>query len=25
LTVYMKQPDGSWKAVADAFNSDSHM
>jgi len=25
LTVYMKQPDGSWKAVADTFNSDSHM
>jgi uncharacterized protein (TIGR02246 family) len=23
LTVYMKQPDGSWKAVADTFNSDS--
>ncbi|HEX8817479.1 MAG TPA: SgcJ/EcaC family oxidoreductase [Terriglobales bacterium] len=25
LTVYMKQPDGSWKAVADTFNSDSMM
>ena len=25
LTVYMKQPDGSWKAVADTFNSDSSM
>ncbi len=25
LTVYMKQPDGSWKAVADTFNSDLHM
>jgi uncharacterized protein (TIGR02246 family) len=25
LTVYMKQGDGSWKAVADTFNSDSHM
>jgi len=25
LTVYMKQPDGSWKAVADTFNSDSTM
>jgi uncharacterized protein (TIGR02246 family) len=23
LTVYTKQADGSWKAVADAFNSDS--
>lgn len=23
LTVYTKQPDGSWKAVADTFNSDS--
>jgi len=23
LTVYLKQPDGSWKAVADTFNSDS--
>jgi uncharacterized protein (TIGR02246 family) len=22
LTVYTKQPDGSWKAVADTFNSD---
>ncbi len=25
LTVYMKQPDGSWKASADTFNSDSAM
>jgi len=25
LTVYMKQADGSWKAVADTFNSDSPM
>jgi|SRR5580658_856502 uncharacterized protein (TIGR02246 family) len=25
LTVYAKQPDGSWKAVADTFNSDSPM
>jgi uncharacterized protein (TIGR02246 family) len=25
LTVYTKQPDGSWKAVADTFNSDSPM
>ena len=25
LTVYMRQSDGSWKAVADTFNSDSHM
>jgi uncharacterized protein (TIGR02246 family) len=25
LTVYTKQADGSWKAVADTFNSDSHM
>lgn len=25
LTVYTKQPDGSWKAIADTFNSDSHM
>lgn len=25
LTVYMKQSDGSWKAVADTFNSDSAM
>jgi ketosteroid isomerase-like protein len=23
LTVYEKQADGSWKAVADTFNSDS--
>ena len=23
LTVYMKQADGSWKAVSDTFNSDS--
>jgi len=23
LTVYVKQPDGSWKAIADTFNSDS--
>jgi hypothetical protein len=22
LTVFTKQPDGSWKAIADAFNSD---
>ena len=25
LTVYLKQADGSWKAVADTFNSDSPM
>jgi uncharacterized protein (TIGR02246 family) len=25
LTVYTKQPDGSWKAIADTFNSDSPM
>ena len=25
LTVYSKQADGSWKAVADTFNSDSPM
>lgn len=25
LTVFMKQPDGSWKAVSDTFNSDSSM
>jgi uncharacterized protein (TIGR02246 family) len=25
LTVYTKQTDGSWKAVADTFNSDSPM
>jgi len=25
LTVYMKQPDGSWKAVADTSSSDSPM
>ena len=25
LTAYMKQPDGSWKAIADTFNSDSPM
>ncbi|HSZ61555.1 MAG TPA: SgcJ/EcaC family oxidoreductase [Terriglobales bacterium] len=25
LTVYAKQADGSWKAVADTFNSDSAM
>jgi len=25
LTVYAKQADGSWKAVADTFNSDSPM
>ena len=25
LTVYTKQPDGSWKAVADTYNSDSAM
>jgi len=25
LTVYAKQADGSWKAVADTFNSDSSM
>ena len=25
LTVYRKQPDGSWKAVADTFNSDTAM
>jgi uncharacterized protein (TIGR02246 family) len=24
LTIYMKQADGSWRAVADTFNSDSH-
>ena len=23
LTIYGKQPDGSWKAIADTFNSDS--
>lgn len=23
LTIFTKQPDGSWKAVADTFNSDS--
>ena len=23
MTVYTKQADGSWKAVADTFNSDS--
>ena len=23
LTVYMKQADGSWKAVADTYNSDA--
>lgn len=23
MTVYMKQPDGNWKAVADTFNSDA--
>lgn len=23
LTIYMKQPDGSWKIVADTYNSDS--
>lgn len=25
LTIYMKQPDGSWKAVADTYISDSPM
>jgi uncharacterized protein (TIGR02246 family) len=25
LTVFVKQPDGSWKVVADTFNSDSPM
>lgn len=25
MTVYMKQPDGTWKTVADTFNSDSPM
>ena len=25
LTIYGKQPDGSWKVVADTFNSDSPM
>ncbi len=25
LTVYTKQPDGSWKAIADTFNSDLTM
>jgi ketosteroid isomerase-like protein len=25
LTVYTKQADGSWKVVADTFNSDSAM
>jgi ketosteroid isomerase-like protein len=25
LTVYTKQADGSWKAVADTLNSDSSM
>ncbi|MGH9647402.1 MAG: YybH family protein [Bryobacteraceae bacterium] len=25
MTVYMKQADGSWKAVADTFNSDAKM
>ena len=25
LTVYTKQADGSWKAIADTFNSDSSM
>ena len=25
LTVYRKQADGSWKAIADTFNSDSSM
>ena len=25
LTVYMKQADGSWKAVSDTYNSDSQM
>ena len=25
LTVYAKQTDGSWKAVADTYNSDSSM
>ncbi|MGA9471555.1 MAG: SgcJ/EcaC family oxidoreductase [Terriglobales bacterium] len=25
LTIYTKQPDGSWKVVADTFNSDSAM
>jgi ketosteroid isomerase-like protein len=25
LTIYAKQADGSWKAIADTFNSDSQM
>ena len=25
LTIFTKQPDGSWKAIADTFNSDSPM
>lgn len=25
MTVYAKQPDGSWKAVADTYNSDAPM
>jgi ketosteroid isomerase-like protein len=25
LTIFSKQPDGSWKAIADTFNSDSPM
>ncbi len=25
LTIYTKQPDGSWKVVADTYNSDSPM
>jgi uncharacterized protein (TIGR02246 family) len=25
LTIFTKQPDGNWKAVADTFNSDSPM
>jgi len=25
LTIYTKQADGSWKAIADTYNSDSHM
>jgi uncharacterized protein (TIGR02246 family) len=25
LTIFAKQPDGSWKAVADTYNSDSSM
>ena len=25
LTIYRKQPDGSWKVAADAYNSDSAM